>query len=86
MVQSAPRTMRKIKGERRVCEFISGEDLDLTFNQVAALVVWQNMLPSLYQVSRTRRYQIAATRGFELPPRAMWDLRIRRTSSIACAF
>ena len=78
--------MRKIKGERRVCEFISSEDLDLTFNQLAALVVWQNMMPTLYQVSRTHRYQIAATRGFELPPRAMWDLRIRRTSSIACAF
>jgi hypothetical protein len=86
MVQSAPRSMRKIKGERRVCEFISGEDLDLTFNQLAALVVWQNMMPSPYQVSRTRRYRVATTRGFELPPRAMCNLRIRRTPSIACAF
>ena len=38
-VQSAPRTMRRKKGERRVCEFISSEDLNLTFNQLAALVV-----------------------------------------------
>ena len=86
MIQSAPRTTRKTKGERRVCEFISGEDLDRTFNHVAALVTWQKMPISPYQVSRTRRYRVATTRGFELPPRAMCNLRIRRTPSIACAF
>ena len=50
-----------------------------------SIEVFRCMVFAEMRVMETR-YWVAATRGLELPPRAMCSLRMRRTSSMACGF